>query len=1196
MRRSLPSWLTRFVPTLSRRARRAAGLTQSARTHPHASFSALEPLEGRTLMSVAINAQGWTDIGASTDTRTIYVSSSAGSDSNNGLSSASPLKTIVAAQKLQRNGSPDWILLKKGDVFRETVFWRNSGRSTSEPAVLGAYGTGARPSIRPAAGADGIQMFPSTSVNNVAIVGIDLYAESRDPANGTPNTAGSTGIFALGNVDNLLIEDTSVRFFGNDLVVEQYDVNRPDNLQVRRSIFTDAYSATSGHSQGAYLDGINGILLEENLFDHNGWNDQVSGAVKTMYNHNIYMQSNNSGGAIIVKNNITTRASSHGLQARSGGTITGNLADENAIGLLVGGGDSPMVGGVVTSMTNNVVLESGDIGSDPRGWGIDITNLKSGLISGNIIAHQKSTQSQGHGIDIDSPVLLTTLSNNIVYDWATPLRLNNVGINVTSIANQLTSLNGANTFGYPDPERTVASYNASLGGAATLDAFVVKARQQSRDSWNAAYTASAATAYIRAGFTATGADIAAPSASLSAAGVSAAGGTSYTFTVTYSDNTAVNASTIGSGDVLVTGPNGFSQAATFVSVNNSTNGTPRTATYSITPPGGAWASTANGSYSVALVAGQVTDTSGNAAAGVLGSFSVGIAAAGDTTVPTASLSAAGVSAAGGTSYTFTVTYSDNAAVNASTIGAGDVRVTGPNGYSQLATFVSVNSSTNGTPRVATYSITPPGGAWASTANGTYSVALVAGQVVDTSGNAASASTLGSFAVNITASADTAAPTATLGSAPTIASAGGTTYTFTVVYADNVAVNTATIDSQDVLVTGLLGIFSQTATLVGVDNNTNGTPRTATYRITAPGGAWDILDNGTYTVSLKAGQVADTAGNTRPATTLGTFAVNIPVVTSLTAFSSIAGFGDRLNYTTLTPGRWTVSNVNGNPGLFLNTSSYDNLSGDRLGEMAMVTGVSLGDLSMTLKARSIEDLANNSMPDYAVVFGRVDANNYNYMLFNGTAAFTQLFTVVNGQRSVVATATAAGFTDNNYHDIKLLRVGSQVTVAVDGAVILNANDSRLTAVGGVGVGSYNDAAYFDDIYATTPVTTTLDNGNASVVASAGESTLTTRAGSVGGSYLSDGNAGKGSRTASYFPALTAGIYQIRLNSPGGSGLATNVQVDIYTAGGIIKTVTWNQTLGGYTNLGAFNLDSNSKIVVRNTGTSAEVISDAVQFIA
>jgi hypothetical protein len=58
--------------------------------------------------------------------------------------------------------------------------------------------------------------------------------------------------------------------------------------------------------------------------------------------------------------------------------------------------------------------------------------------------------------------------------------------------------------------------------------------------------------------------------------------------------------------------------------------------------------------------------------------------------------------------------------------------------------------------------------------------------------------------------------------------------------------------------------------------TTGTPRTATYQISAPGRAWDNADNGIYTVALQANQVGDTAGNPVAAGALGTFSVNVSV--------------------------------------------------------------------------------------------------------------------------------------------------------------------------------------------------------------------------------------------------------------------------------------------------------------------------------
>jgi hypothetical protein len=197
-------------------------------------------------------------------------------------------------------------------------------------------------------------------------------------------------------------------------------------------------------------------------------------------------------------------------------------------------------------------------------------------------------------------------------------------------------------------------------------------------------------------------------------------------------------------------------------------------------------------------------------------------------------------------------------------------------------------------------------------------------------------------------------------------------------------------------------------------------------------------------------------------------VTVPAVASPTAFSTTSNQGDFATYAPLTASRWSVAQDGGDTRLFLNTSSYSEQSGDRLGEYALAGSQTYGDFDMTLRARTAEDLAANRMADYAIVFGFTDANNYSYMMLNADAASTQLFAVTNGTRQLVATATAAGFTDTGYHDVRITRTGQSVTLSVDGAAILSASAASVGTAGQVGVGSFNDAAYFDDVNVTTPV--------------------------------------------------------------------------------------------------------------------------------
>ena len=110
--------------------------------------------------------------------------------------------------------------------------------------------------------------------------------------------------------------------------------------------------------QGMYISGVDGILIEENLFDHNGWDEQIEGAGATMFNHNIYMSTSNPNwDKIAVRGNILARASAHGLQLRSGGLVEDNLFVQNAINLNVGYHKGASLSGACGIVKNNVFQE-----------------------------------------------------------------------------------------------------------------------------------------------------------------------------------------------------------------------------------------------------------------------------------------------------------------------------------------------------------------------------------------------------------------------------------------------------------------------------------------------------------------------------------------------------------------------------------------------------------------------------------------------------------------------------------------------------------------------------------------------------------------------------------------------------------------------------------------------------------------------
>jgi len=97
--------------------------------------------------------------------------------------------------------------------------------------------------------------------------------------------------------------------------------------------------------------------------------------------------------------------------------------------------------------------------------------------------------------------------------------------------------------------------------------------------------------------------------SASGVGAGEAGDTSYSFTVEYSDDSGIDVSTIGIADVTITGPGG---ALTVTSAVGDTGAqlTPKTATYTVTPPGGDWDITDNGVYTISINASEVGDDDG----------------------------------------------------------------------------------------------------------------------------------------------------------------------------------------------------------------------------------------------------------------------------------------------------------------------------------------------------------------------------------------------------------------------------------------------------------------------------------------------------------------------------------------------------------------------------------------------------------
>jgi len=507
-------------------AARAAELQQAA-------SSVIEPLEERQLMSISVDSAGWTTFAPSSGARVVYVSSSGGSDSNSGLSPSSPVASLARAQKLLHSGTGDELLLKRGDTWHGGFgFWSVSGQSSSNPLVIGSYGTGARPTID--SGSQTGWTNGLTSVHDVAFIGLHFTAAGRGGS--TPD-----GIQSSGRLSGVLIEDCCIEGYRNNITLQNF-WSVINNVKVRRSQILDAYSGSS-HAQGIYADGVHGLLLEQNIFDHNGWGH---GAGATMFNHGAYVTAKSDG--LTATGNIFSNSSSHGLQARPGGTVQNNLFYNNAVGLsfgLVNGGGVVKPGGVTGSVSNNVFVGGHSINGLAAGVGVEVSNIASASISNNVFAYGdpaarnaainlspiQGTTNGGSAVGINN----LTVANNVVYKWSQGMQISggvairNLSVRINDFQNitafqalvvaggtsaswsgntfnvpgnsktpilvggRATSLSGMSSAAvhYPDASRTVNTYDSNL---------LAKARALSHSNWDTRCLAQNVVAWIQGGF------------------------------------------------------------------------------------------------------------------------------------------------------------------------------------------------------------------------------------------------------------------------------------------------------------------------------------------------------------------------------------------------------------------------------------------------------------------------------------------------------------------------------------------------------------------------------------------------------------------------------------------------------------------------------------------------------------------------
>lgn len=427
------------------------------------------------------DSNGWSIIKPDIETKIVYVSSSEGNDSlaetYNAMGINDPFnpgdvkayKTIEKAYTQIREGKPDWILLKKGDRFNlNNILWLKSGKSQKSHIVFGSYGpqNAKRPIIETGSNA-AIQGNKNRSY--VTVVGLEFYAGGLDPTSdkflGWDVKGGSafSNVAGTGNYGNFVegihLENNRINFYRLGIVIGAAGSANNKNIVIRRNQVLNSYNS-HGHSQGIFVSRLNGALIEENVFDHNGWYQQRPSDVPlntkaygyaTFFNHNVYIENSSN---LIIRRNLSSRSSSIGMKFTSNSNsetkidainsanilLKDNLIVEGEVGFSIGGNrefkngyrwNNIMVNGNVLTNIGRTRPTNRNIA-----FNIEANDWQSGIICSNFISDTSPHLSNVSGIITKGHINNLVIANNNLIN----LRLNN-DLEVASNVEKLTTTN-----------------------------------------------------------------------------------------------------------------------------------------------------------------------------------------------------------------------------------------------------------------------------------------------------------------------------------------------------------------------------------------------------------------------------------------------------------------------------------------------------------------------------------------------------------------------------------------------------------------------------------------------------------------------------------------------------------------------------------------------------------------------------------
>jgi len=327
------------------------------------------------------------------------------------------------------------ILFQRGAVFNTGLGrWKISGISKNNPTTIGSYGDLSLPLPKFLTNAEDtglVRSYGDDPIRHIRFRDLHGYANNRDPDSSDFDGGQSRefGIRWSAAGEDIKFENITLEFYAYNVGLGERVGDDIIDIEVNKCDLRNAYSPkNNGHSQGIYAKLIKNLIIKDCIFDHNGWNEQVDGAERTGFNHNMYITWCRN---VSIENNVISRGSNLGIKIRCDKPgfstdieVKENVFVGNLSGFAIGGdpnnGDPDSILHNRVRVENNVFTHHG--GPLPNdvilGTSVSIRQADEVYINNNIFI-DKTADTNWYAVEIKPNVSNGNISvtKNIIERW-----------------------------------------------------------------------------------------------------------------------------------------------------------------------------------------------------------------------------------------------------------------------------------------------------------------------------------------------------------------------------------------------------------------------------------------------------------------------------------------------------------------------------------------------------------------------------------------------------------------------------------------------------------------------------------------------------------------------------------------------------------------------------------------------------------